>query len=363
MLLLQPNDMINPYIANILGNWRGHKSWTFQGSRNNSNVDAAENLRRDGYLPNYKSFWVNSGASWTKNSLVNNTQYENWNWTAEATIISPYGFDLESMDPLGNYSGAIYGFKNMLSTAVGSNTRNKEFGFDSFEDYYNNAFSSDCIRPSFRIADALAKVSAAQSHTGKYSMVITGSYTKNFMMTPTPGAQQSLEVPYMLNSNDFITGFSPNTGAPARKFILSFWARGPYSNSTYDYTNIGADVKIGSTSLLVAGSLRKSDIIEGWQKFEYEFIIPASSSGNLSLVLATGGQQSYFDDIRIHPFDANMKSFVYDRTNFRFTSELDENNFASFYDYDLEGKPVRVRKESERGVLTVKETRGTIYKR
>ncbi|MBL0910919.1 MAG: hypothetical protein IBJ09_00995 [Bacteroidia bacterium] len=357
------SDMVNPYIANILGNWRPSRNWVFQGSRNNSDVDAAENLRRDGYLPNYKSFWVNSGASWTKNSLVNNTQYENWNWTAEATIFSPYGFELESMDPLGNYSAAINGFKNMLVMAVGANTRNKEFGFDGFEDYYSNTFQNDCVPPGFRIADALNKVSAAQSHTGKYSMLISADYTKTFPLSAVPGAQQSIEVPYVLDLNDMISGFSPNSGAPAKKFILSFWAMGAYTNSTYDYTNISADVRIGASSLLVAGSLKKTDLVENWQKFEYEFIIPASASGNLSLILKPGGQQAYFDDIRIHPFDANMKSFVYDRTNFRFTSELDENNFASFYDYDLEGKPVRVRKESERGVLTVKETRGTIYKR
>ncbi|MGQ3014851.1 MAG: hypothetical protein ACT6QS_14165 [Flavobacteriales bacterium] len=360
---MNTGQALNPYIANILGNWRPNRNWVFQGSRNNSDVAAAENLRRDGYLPNYKSYWINSGSSWIKNSLVNNTQYENWNWTAEATIFSPYGFDLESKDPLNNFSAAVYGFKNMLSTAVGANTRNKEIAYDGFEDYYNDAFNNKCYRPHSWIADALVRISSAYAHTGKYSMVLTADYTKNFPLSAVPGAQQSVEVPYVLNANDLITGFSPNSGAAAKKFILSFWARGPYTNSTYDYTNISADVRIGASSLLVAGSLKKTDLVERWQKYEYEFIIPASSSGNLSLILKPGGQQTYFDDIRIHPFDANMKSYVYDRTSFRFTAEMDENNFATFYDYDLEGKPVRVRKESERGVLTVKETRGTTFKR
>jgi hypothetical protein len=38
-------------------------------------------------------------------------------------------------------------------------------------------------------------------------------------------------------------------------------------------------------------------------------------------------------------------------------AELDENNFATFYDYDNEGIPIRVRKETERGIMTLKETR------
>ena len=38
-------------------------------------------------------------------------------------------------------------------------------------------------------------------------------------------------------------------------------------------------------------------------------------------------------------------------------SELDENNYATFYEYDDDGSLVRVKKETERGVKTIKETR------
>ncbi len=58
-----------------------------------------------------------------------------------------------------------------------------------------------------------------------------------------------------------------------------------------------------------------------------------------------------------------MKSYSYDRENFRFNAELDENNFATFYEYDEEGKLVRVKKETERGVMTLQETRTNNYKR
>jgi hypothetical protein len=38
-------------------------------------------------------------------------------------------------------------------------------------------------------------------------------------------------------------------------------------------------------------------------------------------------------------------------------AELDENNYATFYEYDLEGGLVRVKKETEKGVYTIQETR------
>ena len=70
----------------------------------------------------------------------------------------------------------------------------------------------------------------------------------------------------------------------------------------------------------------------------------------------------YVDDIRMHPFNANMKSYVYDPVTLRLSAELDENNYASFYEYDEEGQLVRVKKETSQGIKTIKETRAAKQK-
>jgi hypothetical protein len=38
-------------------------------------------------------------------------------------------------------------------------------------------------------------------------------------------------------------------------------------------------------------------------------------------------------------------------------AELDENNYSTFYEYDDEGNLMRLKKETERGIMTIKETR------
>jgi len=104
------------------------------------------------------------------------------------------------------------------------------------------------------------------------------------------------------------------------------------------------------------------NIIEGWQKVEAEFTVPANAT-TANLVLSNDGSQKiYFDDIRIHPFNANMKSYVYDARSLRLSAELDENNYASFYEYDEEGQLVRVKKETIQGIKTIKETRSARQK-
>ena len=58
-----------------------------------------------------------------------------------------------------------------------------------------------------------------------------------------------------------------------------------------------------------------------------------------------------------------MKSYVYDPVTLRLVAELDERNYASIYEYDEEGKLVRIKKETERGVMTISENRNNYMKR
>jgi len=100
------------------------------------------------------------------------------------------------------------------------------------------------------------------------------------------------------------------------------------------------------------------DRIDGWQKIEGVFKSGSNDSQiHFSLVNHNLNADVYFDDIRIQPLDASMKTYVYNPTTGNLTAELDENNYATFYDYDNQGALIRVRKETERGVKTLKEFR------
>lgn len=101
------------------------------------------------------------------------------------------------------------------------------------------------------------------------------------------------------------------------------------------------------------------EIIDGWQRIIGEFTV-LDTVDNMKLELlneSTDSKMVYFDDIRVLPSKGNMKSFVYDQTTQRLMAELDENNYSTFYEYDLEGGLVRIKKETEKGVFTIQETR------
>jgi YD repeat-containing protein len=75
------------------------------------------------------------------------------------------------------------------------------------------------------------------------------------------------------------------------------------------------------------------------------------------------GFKTWFDDLRAYPEAGNMESYVYDNINHRLLAKLDANNFATFYEYDKEGNLIRVKRETEIGIVTLKEIRQSTVKR
>lgn len=142
---------------------------------------------------------------------------------------------------------------------------------------------------------------------------------------------------------------------PGKRMQFSAWANtsGNGSNGQVQVQfSGGSDPVNPNTVTLNPGG----PVIEGWQKVEGDFTVP-NGTISANLALNNGGNgQVYFDDIRMHPFNANMKGYVYDPQTLRLSAELDENNYASYYEYDAEGQLVRVKKETVEGVKTIQET-------
>jgi len=160
--------------------------------------------------------------------------------------------------------------------------------------------------------------------------------------------------------NMTVPGFSP---VKSTKIVVGAWVREknslPDTVSSYRNTQIQIVFNNGSSvSLKPSGA-----IIEGWQRIEDTLTIPVNATQmKLKFTSTNSSIPSYFDDIRIHPFNANLKSYVYDPVNLRLVAELDESNYTSFYEYDDDGTLTRIKKETEKGIKTIKETRSALLK-
>lgn len=155
--------------------------------------------------------------------------------------------------------------------------------------------------------------------------------------------------------------FSPFANA---KMVISGWVKMDGNDCN---TAPALDDVLKATLYTTGGSsqvsLQRTGVrIEGWQRYEAAITVPSNGTSIKLSALAPGGRSIYVDDIRVQPYNSQMKSYAYDDATLRLMAELDENNYATFYEYDDDGTLIRVKKETERGVMTVKESRSALLK-
>ncbi len=160
------------------------------------------------------------------------------------------------------------------------------------------------------------------------------------------------------------SSFKPTEG----KYIVSGWVKEIHSFQKVSYTS-SIDVKIeGVSNIADYTFLTTGAIIDGWQRIIGVLEIPVIDGATPLIKIElncnnSSSNECYFDDIRFYPYNGNLKSFVYAEDTQRLMAELDENNYATFYEYDLEGGLIRVKKETEKGVMTIQETRSNTIKK
>jgi hypothetical protein len=364
---------VNPYQYGILGNYRPLRGYVYYGRRVESDTSQPINTRTNGVIKDFAPFWVLQNKHW-----VPSYDTTRWVWNSQTTLFNRKGFELENKDPLGRYNAGLYGYGQTLPTAVLQNCHYQEGAYEGFEDYgfETNTCDNACpVARSFDWSFYQADFTMAQSHTGMYSLKVDEDSLISIGADLLPAsdaisAQLNADLQtdacgtklqgMRASKSTILPNFSPIAGT---KVLVGGWVKEDNSCSCKTYTRnhmLISFVVNGNTStfqLSPAGNL-----VEGWQRYESIVDIPSNATKMTVTLQASDSAATYFDDIRIHPFNAQMKSFVYNAVNLRLMAELDENNYATFYEYDDDGTLVRVKKETERGIQTIKESRSALLK-
>lgn len=345
------SETLNPYRSNLINNWKPFRNQVYLENRLTENNSVKTNIRKDGSYKNYTHFWNYSGNKWQANPT------SNWQYTKEVTKYYVTGTEAESKNPLEQYSSVLYSGQTHLPIAVGQNIKYRNIIAENFEEGFVQEHSLFCGQfkaTNYGFACDTVSHSGVGSNCGNLSFRV--KFLENDQVLNN-GTNQ-----YTIDTTNFYGKFSPDPG----KYIVSAWVKVGNDPKVADYSN--AYIKLLMTTNTGRSEIKlrpKGKIIEGWQRISSEITIPQGivrmGIDFVNAENAPTGTRTFFDDFRIYPIDGLMKSYVYDKNN-RLMAELDENNYATFYEYDEEGNLVRIKKETERGIVTIKEVRSSFKK-
>lgn len=142
---------------------------------------------------------------------------------------------------------------------------------------------------------------------------------------------------------------------PEKDYVFSAWVRDDNGSENPDITvQVQTSDNDGNTNVYTEENWQQKEAVDGWHKIEFTF-----KAADMFQLIMHGGL--YIDDIRIFPKDASVKSYVYDNMDLKLKAILDENNYATYYYYNEEGKLYLVKKETIEGIKTIKEVRNHTY--
>ncbi len=362
---------LNPFVHGLSNNWKPKKSWAFVQKRGPEN--AQSNIRKDGTIVGFNSFWLPNNNT---GRLQKTSQLNNWQYSKETTKYSRNGAELESRNPLGIYSATLLNENGIMPVAVANNAAYHQILALNFEKDNSITASSELqvACPSVHQTHGLVLnlLDINYSHTGNYSYKIQDSsrlfvsYLNNQNLAEMQTWNSSSFNEYKTKSSDYVGVFEPNAG----KYYISAWVRTNNDNMDYSGSKIvlvlSDDKALVEASNITANQIvtftPSGPVIDGWQKIEGYFTVGSTKKAMMVKFVAAPGSPSWFDDFRIQPFNSEMKSYVFDSKSKKMIADLDGNNFATFYEYDKEGNLIRIKKETERGIVTVKEVRNSFKK-
>lgn len=192
-------------------------------------------------------------------------------------------------------------------------------------------------------------LSDSKAHTGKRSVKLTGTFgfPQNRLL-PEEGKQYALQL-WVSRDADTVPTFKSALLDPAAHVGISI-----------DFLDVSNNLISSSNLMEPAGPL-----VEGWQKIEGGFWVP-SGTKRIRMVYQSGQDENqtdlvtYFDDIRLQPYQSSMKTYVYDTGDWRLQAVLDDDNFATLYRYDEAGNLVVILKETYDGLRAIQESRAFV---
>ncbi|RYD54594.1 MAG: hypothetical protein EOP56_18895 [Sphingobacteriales bacterium] len=303
-------SVLNDYEKNIKNKWRPKETYVY-------NTKAIEGSNVMAMQRNYTGAGVADVFDLRLWKVIYLFNPQKWMKTNEVKSYSPHGFATEDVDGAGRPSSIKYGYHDMLPYLKATNATYKSTMFEGFEMNYGTKLEEGVIVPNL-----LVRLNSSTAHTGRRSLWLLPGNPLKFTVDDPANKGHNIRVWVRFNNLDY---------------------NNPSSSPIQVFDG-------GGSPLTVKYVTRTGE----WELYEAVSNAPGAPFADFT-ISTVGLNELIIDDIRIQPIESESSAYVYDTRNYRMSATLDDNNFATFYQYNGEGKLVRKIIETERGPKTVDE--------
>lgn len=261
---------------------------------------------------------------------------------------------IERKDMKDGYSAVKFGYDNRFKIAEVSNCNYASFAYSSFESLNEVAsgvyhFDGEVIKGSSNRVGITGSTGSIVPHTGDYmAEVPSGQYGASF---------KSVVYNQTISGEDFERGIQVG-----RTYVASVWVHKDSPDEAKLVFSLDGNVSDYK-------SIRKDDAdaiqIGDWIQLNLTFTVPenyVSSGGPLSLndmrvyMWNTGSSSAYYDDLVIHPVDAQFTGYVYNERLGLVDAVIGNDNFYTRFEYDNSGEVISTFKETPNGEKLIKSS-------
>ena len=313
---------LNDYEAGRKGKWRPFEQYTYREKITGYDEVTKKNFNSgifDLALFNWEKPSLNDPTKWVKVSTTD--KYD------------PNGQPLEDHNILNIYSTAKYGYNNTLPVCVAQNARFNSVVYEGFENVYKVG-TKDYFEEGLEYdKNNKGILSTAVSHTGAYSMRLNSGTSGVVIGTIQPSVESAEGV---IVRAWFYTKGDKNALKDKLKLSHKYYIA-PYTETTMQYISSAGEWQLYEAKI-------PAGVIQSVFNYQFKIHLDPSYTGEV-----------YMDDARVQSIQAEMVCYVYDKAQ-RLTAVLDDQHYASIYEYNSEGVLVRKLKETREGIKTISET-------
>jgi hypothetical protein len=316
------------------------------------------------------------GGYWypRKTTVFDGVEHDStWKTLTQITLLDDINKRVLEQREVKRYSASKYGYRNLYRIAEVKNANYLSFAFSSFEDQLTVGSSPSVIHFGGEVRGGekrIAATSVIPAHTGDYLLKLapneSGGEFRSEVNNQSSGSgvlEKGLQTGRIYRASVWVHRLS-SPGAQLIATLTGTLSGGGAVNDTYvrqkdDPANTAAgDWVLMTLDIEAPAALDNNSSLSVYLKNPSSYVPFTTIDQDQTIVLPPVANltDAWFDDLNFHPVDAPIAGYVYDEKTGWIKAVLDNENFATFYEYDPAGRVILTKKETVQGIRNVSST-------